>query len=287
MPPFIQVRDLSHIYVLEDGPPVAALDHVDLEIDHGEFVALIGANASGKSTLAQHLNALLLPTSGEVLVDGLSTRDRGSHWEIRRRVGMVFQSPDNQIVASTVEEDIAFGPENWGLPPDQIRQRVDEALHVVGLEEYGHTPPEMLSGGQKQLVAIAGALATRPDCLVLDEPTSMLDPMGRGRVMGTIHGLNAERDLAIVLITHSMSEAASAQRVLVMHQGKIAIDGAPDTVFRQVRRLTSLGLSVPPAAEIAQILREKGMPLTTHPLSMDALAEALPRWCSGAQAPCS
>lgn len=275
MAPFIEARDLSHLYPLETGEVIAALSHVDLRIDPGEFIALIGANGSGKTTLAHHFNALLLPTSGQVFVDGLSTSRPENHWEVRRRVGMVFQNPENQLVASTVEEDVAFGPENWGLPRTEIRRRVAQALDIVGLHEYASTPPQMLSGGQKQLVAIAGVLASQPDCLVLDEPTSMLDPSGRERIIETIQELNAQHHLTIVLITQSMTEAASAERVLVMDRGEIAVDRPPGEAFSQREALRSLGLALPPAAEIAHLLRQAGISLDANPLTVAALTSAL------------
>jgi len=283
VPAFIEARSLEHVYRLESGQEIAALRGVDLTIDRGEFVALIGANGSGKSTLARHFNALLLPTAGEVRVDGLSTTDPRNLWEVRSRVGMVFQNPENQLVASTVEEDVAFGPENWGLPPAEIRTRVDEALQIVGLEGDRATPPQMLSGGQKQLVAIAGALAgasvsaspARPASIVFDEPTSMLDPRGRRQVMGTIQRLNAEEDLTVVLITQSMDEAAAADRVLVMHAGEIAMHGPPREVFEDDEQLEALGLDVPPVAKIARSLRLRDVPLRPGLLTVEELTDAL------------
>ena len=225
MPPFIRVQELEYAYPLEGGEQIAALQGVNLTIERGEFVALIGPNGSGKSTLARHFNALLLPTAGQVWVDGLLTSDPRRVWEVRQRVGMVFQNPDNQLVASTVEEDVAFGPENRALPPDEIRRRVDEALDTVGLTDYRTHPPQMLSGGQKQHVAIAGVLASRPSCIVFDEPTSMLDPPSRRRGLDTIQRLNAEEGITVALITQSMDEAAAARRVLVMRAGRILMDG--------------------------------------------------------------
>ena len=275
MPPFLETRKLDHVYWLESGQEVTALRQIDLTIEGGEFVALIGANGSGKSTLAHHLNALLLPTSGQVLIDGLDTREQTHLWQIRRRVGMVFQNPDNQLVASTVEEDVAFGPENWALPSEQIRERVEEALEIVGLQDERAIPPQLLSGGQKQLVAIAGALATRPECLILDEPTSMIDPVGRERVLETIRRLNAEEGLTIVLITQSMEEAAEAERVLAMDDGRIVMDGPPKKVFKQAEKLEALGLGLPPAVEIARHLRRRGLSLTATPLTIGDLTRAL------------
>jgi energy-coupling factor transport system ATP-binding protein len=236
--------------------------------------------------LAHHLNALLLPTSGEVFIEGLSTTDPSHRWEIRERVGMVFQNPENQLIASTVEQDVAFGPENRALPSDEIRERVDEALRIVGLLGQRTTPPYALSGGQKQLVAIAGALATRATCLVLDEPTSMLDPGGRGRVMETLHRLNEDEGLTVVLITQSMDEAASAERVLTLCDGQIVMDGSPEQVFQQHRRLSSLGLDLPTAVTIAHHLRQRGIPLAMHPLTVEALAESLGPWSAGRRPLC-
>jgi energy-coupling factor transport system ATP-binding protein len=273
--PFIKAQGLKHAYSLDGGQEIAALQGVDLSIEREEFVALIGPNGSGKSTLARHFNGLLLPTAGQVWVDGLPTSDPHHLWEVRRQVGMVFQNPDNQLVASTLEEDVAFGPENLALPPDEIRQRVDEALQIVGLASYATHPPQMLSGGQKQLAAIAGALATRPACIVFDEPTSMLDPPSRRRVLGTIRRLNAEAGITIVLITQAMDEAAVAQRVLVMHQGRVAMDGPPQQVFEQRERLQALGLDLPVAVEIVHRLRERGIRLPPGLLTIEALANAL------------
>ena len=273
--PFIEVRGLEYAYSLEGGGHVTALQGIDLTIGRGEFVALIGPNGSGKSTLARHFDGLLVPTAGEVRVEGLSTSDPRSLWIVRQRVGLVFQNPDNQLVASTVEEDVAFGPENLALPPQEIRQRVDEALAIVGLASYRTHPPHMLSGGQKQLVAIAGTLATRPACIVFDEPTSMLDPPGRRKVLETIRRLNTREGITVVLITQSMDEAALARRVLVMHAGRIVMDGPPEEIFERGERLRSWGLDLPPAAEIAHGLRERGVRLPAGLLTVEALARAL------------
>jgi len=275
MRPFIEVRGLEHIYPLEGGGQVAALRGVELTIERGEFIALVGPNGSGKSTLARHFNGLLLPTAGQVWVDGLLTSDPRHLWEVRQRVGMVFQNPDNQLVASTVEEDVAFGPENLALPPDEIRRRVDEVLNIVGLQDYCTHPPQMLSGGQKQLVAIAGALAAQPACIVFDEPTSMLDPPGRRQVLQAIRRLNAEERLTVVLITQSMDEAATARRVLVMYAGRIVMDGSPEEIFEQGEQLRALGLDLPPVVEIAHRLRDQGIELSTGLLTVDTLAGLL------------
>jgi energy-coupling factor transport system ATP-binding protein len=275
MPPLIQTVGLEHAYSLEDGVRVEALRGVDLTIEPGEFVALVGPNGSGKSTLARHFNALLFPTAGQVWVDGLLTSDPRHVWAVRRRVGMVFQNPDNQFVASTVEEDVAFGPENAGLPRDEIRSRVDEALDLVDMTEYQTHPPQRLSGGQKQRVALAGALATRPACLVLDEPTSMLDPPSRRSLLEIIRRLNTEEGITIVLITQSMDEAAEARRVVVMHEGCIVIDGPPQMVFDHGERLRELGLDLPFAVEISHRLGERGIALPSGLLTVQDLSGAL------------
>jgi energy-coupling factor transport system ATP-binding protein len=272
---FITVQDLGYSYPLDGGGQVVALRGLSLAIKQGEFVALIGSNASGKSTLAYHLNGLLLPTSGRVWVDGLLTSDPAHRWDVRQRVGMVFQNPDNQLVAGTVEEDVAFGPENNALPPVEIRRRVDEALNIVGLMDYATHPPQLLSGGQKQLTAIAGALATRPTCIVLDEPTSMLDPQSRRQVSATIQRLNEQEGMTVVLITQSMQEAAAARRVIVMHAGRIVMDGPPQDVFERREQLRTIGLDLPPAAEIAHRLRDLGMALPIGILTVEALARAV------------
>jgi len=273
--PFIEIENLKYVYPLDSGDQIVALHDVNMSIAQGEFVALIGPNGSGKSTLARHLNALLLPTAGAVWIDGLRTSDPRNVWAVRQRVGMVFQNPDNQIVATTVEEDVAFGPENAGIPADEIRLRVDEALVTVGLSDYRHYPPQMLSGGQKQLVAIAGALAARPSCIVLDEPTSMLDPVGRRQVLDTIRRLNAEEGITVLLITHSMSEAARAQRVLVMEAGRLVMDGAPAVIFAQGTRLQALGLDLPPIVDIAQRLQAWGLSLPRPVLTVQDMVDAL------------
>jgi energy-coupling factor transport system ATP-binding protein len=275
VPPFIEVHGLQHVYPLDGGGQVVALQDVDLTIDRGEFVAIVGPNGSGKSTLARHFNGLLLPTAGEVWVDGLLTSDARNLWAVRQRVGMVFQNPDNQLVASTVEEDVAFGPENQALPPEEIRGRVDDALDIVGLADYATHPPQMLSGGQRQRVAIAGALATRPACIVFDEPTSMLDPLGRRQILETIRRLNTEQGITVVLITQSMDEAAVAHRVLVMDTGAVVMRGSPEDVFERRERLESLGLGLPTAVEIAHRLRDQGFTFQPGMLTVHELARAL------------
>lgn len=271
----IRVEGLTHVYQTRQGQELKAVDGVDLNIAPGEFVAIIGHNGSGKSTLAKHFNALLTPTSGRVWVAGISTSDAGRLWEIRQKVGMVFQNPDNQIVATTVEEDAAFGPENLGVAPAEIRRRVDEALQAVGMEEYARHAPHLLSGGQKQRVAIAGVLAMRPACIVLDEPTAMLDPVGREEVLGTIKRLNRDEGITVVLITHFMEEAVEAGRVIVMENGRIVMDGKPKEVFSQVRRLKELHLDVPPITELAQSLAREGVPVTPDTLTVEEMVQQL------------
>ncbi|HZX46092.1 MAG TPA: energy-coupling factor transporter ATPase [Clostridia bacterium] len=237
------------------------LRDINLKVKKGEFVVIIGHNGSGKSTLAKHINALLVPSLGKVEVMGMDTRDPAKAWEIRQRVGMVFQNPDNQLVAAIVEEDVAFGPENQGVPTAEIRRRVDEALREVGLYEYRTHGPHLLSGGQKQRVAIAGVLAMRPDCIVLDEATAMLDPRGRQEFMEVVRRLNKNEGKTIIHITHYMEEAVEADRVLVMDQGRIVLEGTPREVFSKVNRLKELGLDVPALTELALKLRKKGVKL--------------------------
>lgn len=255
----IKIENLTHKYNLGQEQETTALQNVNLEIEEGQFVVIIGHNGSGKSTLARHLNALLLPTSGRVTVDGLDTRQRELVWEIRRKVGMVFQNPDNQLVATTVEEDVAFGPENLGVPPAEIRSRVDEALKLVGMEEFKDRAPHLLSGGQKQRVAIAGLIAMRSSYLVLDEATAMLDPQGKKEVMETLARLNKEEGLTVIHITHYMDEAAGADRVIVMENGQVVLSGTPRHVFAKVDQLKKLGLDVPQMTSLAAQLRAKGI----------------------------
>lgn len=279
--PYIVVEGVSYAYGREEAdgaePVRLALDGVDLEVRRGEFLAILGMNGSGKSTLARHLNALLLPRAGRVLVDGLDTREERNLWAIRDRVGMVFQNPDNQIVAAVVEEDVAFGPENQGLPPAEIRARVAEALEAVGMSEHRERSPHLLSGGQKQRVAIAGALAMRPACLVLDEPTAMLDPSGRAEVLAVVRRLNRELGMTVVWITHFMEEAVVADRVIVMAGGRVQMAGTPREVFSQVDRIRALRLDLPPAVQTAERLRAAGVPLPKDILTLDELVEALCR----------
>ena len=271
----IQTENITFRYTTEEGAAPTVLDGVSLSIRRGEFVAVLGHNGSGKSTLAKHFNAILLPTAGKVYVDGMDTCDEDKLLDIRRRVGMVFQNPDNQIVASVVEEDIAFGPENLGVPSAEIRERVDEALAAVGMTEYAQHAPHLLSGGQKQRVAIAGVLAMRPECIVLDEPTAMLDPVGRKEVLDTIRRLNREAGITVVLITHHMDEAAQAGRLIVMHDGHIMADGRPEQVFQNVDGLRSLGLEVPEPVALLYELRQSGVDVPLDALTVDGCAEVL------------
>lgn len=274
-PLMFDIHHMAHAYVDEEGNTGYAIRDVSVQIKRGEFVAVIGTNGSGKSTFAKHLNALLLPTEGDVLVDGISVRDEARVWDIRSRVGMVFQNPDNQIVAAVVEEDVAFGPENLGVPREQLQERVDAALAAVDMTAYRKHAPHMLSGGQKQRVAIAGVLAMQPECIVLDEPTAMLDPRGREEVMHTVQALHDKRGMTVVYITHFMEEAAQADRILVMIQGELVMDGTPREVFADVDRLKKLGLDVPVAAEVAHDLRAAGIPLREHIITDEELGEAL------------
>ena len=271
----IEVNHLSHLYVDENGNDVRALDDVSLSIGRGEFVAIIGTNGSGKSTLAKHFNVLLQPTEGTVTVCGFDTLDDEHICNIRQHVGMVFQNPDNQIVAAVVEEDVAFGPENLGVPSAEIRKRVDDALAAVNMTEYAEHGPHLLSGGQKQRIAIAGVLAMKPDCIVLDEPTAMLDPKGRLEVLETIHRLNKEEGITIVIITHFMEEAVTADRVVVMKNGVKLQEGTPREIFTQVDTLKDLGLDVPVAAEVASKLIQKGVYIPNDIITNDELGDAL------------
>jgi len=269
------IRHVSHTFETEGGKTFDALKDVTAQIKKGEFTAIIGTNGSGKSTLARHLNALLLPTEGELIVEGMRTSDAGRVWDIRQKVGMVFQNPDNQLVAAVVEEDVAFGPENLGVPPEEIRERVDLALEKVGMTSYRKQAPSMLSGGQKQRVAIAGVLAMKPDCIVLDEPTAMLDPKGRKEVMDTIHELNKKEGITIVLITHFMEEAVTADHILVIDKGVLKMEGTPREIFSQADKVTEIGLDVPVPADLARRLRKKGMAVSEKCMTDEELGEAL------------
>ncbi len=273
--PIIKTEHLEFHYTDAEGVTPIVLDGVDLEIRQGSFVAVLGHNGSGKSTLAKHLNAVLLPTGGKVYVLGMDTADERYLLDIRRTVGMVFQNPDNQIVANVVEEDVAFAPENLGVPSDEIRRRVDDALKAVGMYEYREHAPHLLSGGQKQRVAIAGVIAMEPRCIVLDEPTAMLDPIGRADVLRTIRTLNREKGITVVLITHHMDEAAQADRLVVMSKGKVIADGAPREVFQDVEGLKAVGLTVPQTTELLWQLRQEGLNVPLDALSDEECAAAL------------
>ena len=276
--PMINVQDIHFRYDPEQ--PSYAVDGVSLAIHRGEFVAVLGANGCGKSTLAKHFNAILLPEAGTVLVEGMDTRNEDHLYDVRQKVGMVFQNPDNQIVATIVEEDVAFAPENLGVPPEEIRTRIDEAMKLAGIYEKRDAAPYKLSGGQKQRVAIAGVIAMRPDCLVLDESTAMLDPHGRSQVMKTIRQLR-EAGITIVSITHYMEEAAQADRVLVMSRGRIVMEGTPEQVFSQTERLHGYHLDVPQVTMLAHELRKTGLDVPADILSVDELADAVMKLAGG------
>ena len=276
MSTMLQTEHLSFTYPAEEGQTsTVALEDVSLSIERGSFVVVLGHNGSGKSTLAKHMNAVLLPSGGMVYVEGMDTRDEALLLEIRRRVGMVFQNPDNQIVANVVEEDVAFAPENLGVPSEEIRRRVDDALAAVGMAEFTRHAPHLLSGGQKQRVAIAGVIAMAPECIVLDEATAMLDPAGRREVLSAIRTLNQERGITVVLITHHMDEAMDADRLIVMNDGKLVIDGAPAEVFTQVEALRAMGLAAPDTVELLYGLRQGGMDVPLDALTVDECADAI------------
>ncbi len=277
----IKAEHLRYAYNAAEGESLKfALDDVDFSIGEGEFVAVLGHNGCGKSTLAKHMNGLLLPSGGTVYVSGMDTKDEANYWDIRKTVGMVFQNPDNQIVATVVEEDVAFAPENLGVPSPEIRKRVDEALKTVDMYELRRHAPHMLSGGQKQRVAIAGVIAMEPKCIVFDEPTAMLDPKGRREVIDTILKLKKEKNLTVVLITHYMEEAAMADRVVVMDKGKIVLNDVPKQVFSQVRLLKGLGLDVPQVTELCYLLNKSGLTLPDDILTVEECADALTRLLS-------
>ena len=278
-----QAKQLWFHYTDENGERTSPdiLKDISLSIDKGDFVALLGHNGSGKSTFAKHMNAILLPSAGTMTVDGIDTKDESQRFTLRSHVGMVFQNPDNQIVATIVEEDVAFGPENLGIPQQEIRERVDDALKAVEMYDYREHAPSQLSGGQKQRVAIAGIIAMRPDCIVLDEPTAMLDPSGRREVMNTIHMLNREYGITIVLITHYMEEAAQANRVVVMDDGKVVLDNTPKEVFSHVETLKKIGLDVPQVTELAYRLQQAGCPVDVHMISEEECVASLTKLLSG------
>ena len=279
MSTMLQTEHLTFAYPAEEGQsaPTAALEDVTLSVEKGSFVVVLGHNGSGKSTLAKQMNAVLLPCGGTVYVDGMDTKQEALLLEIRRRVGMVFQNPDNQIVANVVEEDVAFAPENLGIPTGEIRRRVDDALAAVGMSEYTRHAPHLLSGGQKQRVAIAGVIAMAPECVVLDEATAMLDPSGRREVLSAIRTLNRERGITVVLITHHMDEALGADRLIVMNDGHLAMDGTPAEVFTQVDALRAMGLAAPDTVELLYGLRQGGMDVPLDALTVEDCAAAICR----------
>ena len=278
----IQAKDLVFEYIRRDEEGnvesiTRAIDEVNITIKKGSFVAILGHNGSGKSTFAKHTNAILLPTSGTVLVNGMDTADEAKLWDIRQAAGMVFQNPDNQIIATVVEEEVAFGPENLGVPTEEIWNRVEESLAAVGMLEYRYYSPNKLSGGQKQRVAIAGIMAMQPDCIVLDEPTAMLDPSGRKEVLRTVRKLNQEKNVTVLLITHYMDEAIQADQVIVMDDGKVVMEGTPKQVFSQVEQLKAHGLDVPQVTELAYELQQEGLPLPDGILTVEEFVQEMQR----------
>lgn len=278
----IQAKDLVFEYIRRDEEGnvesiTRAIDEVDITIKKGSFVAILGHNGSGKSTFAKHTNAILLPTSGTVRVNGMDTADEEKLWDIRQAAGMVFQNPDNQIIATVVEEEVAFGPENLGVPTEEIWNRVEESLAAVGMLEYRYYSPNKLSGGQKQRVAIAGIMAMQPDCIVLDEPTAMLDPSGRKEVLKTVRKLNKEKEVTVLLITHYMDEAIQADHVIVMDDGKVVMEGTPKQVFSQVEELKAHGLDVPQVTELAYELQQEGLPLPDGILTVEEFVQEMQR----------
>lgn len=280
----IKAKDLVHEYIRRDEEGnvesiQTALDKVSLDVKKGDFIAVLGHNGSGKSTLAKHINAILEPTEGSLWVDGFDTTDEKNIWDIRQRAGMVFQNPDNQIIASVVEEDVGFGPENIGVPTDEIWQRVEESLKAVGMLKYREHSPNKLSGGQKQRVAIAGVMAMQPECIVLDEPTAMLDPVGRKEVLEAVHALNREKGVTIILITHYMEEVVEADHVYVMDSGKVVMQGTPRSIFSQVERLKEYRLDVPQFTLLAYELKKAGLDIPDGILTREELTEALEKLC--------
>ena len=280
----IKISKLIHDYIQrdEEGNPsgtIRAINDISLDVEPGQFIAILGHNGSGKSTLAKHLNALLFPTEGAVWVNGLDTKDQSLLWEIRQTAGMVFQNPDNQIIGQVVEEDVGFGPENMGVPTEKIWERVEESLKTVGMYEYRKKSPNRLSGGEKQRVSIAGVIAMHPKCIIMDEPTAMLDPSGRADVINAAMKLNREEGITIILITHYMEEAIRADRVFVMDEGKIAMQGTPREVFSQVEKMQAIHLDVPQVTLLGHLLREKGLDIPEGILTREELAQALRRQC--------
>lgn len=274
MSSIIEIKNVSYNYT-EDGAEYTAVNNVTLDIERGSFTVILGHNGSGKSTLAKMLNGLNKPSSGDILVDGINTKDEKTEILVKRKVGMVFQNPDNQLIASIVEEDVAFGPENLGLKPDEIRKRVDDALRAVGMYEFRNSTPHHLSGGQKQRIAIAGIIALQPECLILDEPTAMLDPKGRAEIINTVLHLNKEQGITVVLITHYMEEAQYADRVLVMNDGEFIADGTPKEIFKNVARLKEVGLDVPQTTELLYALNQNNMAVPTDVLGIEETADAI------------
>jgi len=270
----IEVKNVTYEYTDSDKI-FKAVDQVSFNIERGSFTVILGHNGSGKSTLAKMLNGLFKPTSGDILIDGINTKAEETEIEVKRKVGMVFQNPDNQLVASIVEEDVAFGPENLGLEPKIIRQRVDEALKSVGMYEFKNSTPHHLSGGQKQRIAIAGIIAMEPECIILDEPTAMLDPVGRKEIIETLHSLNKDKNITVVLITHYMEEAENADRVMVMNDGVIIDDNLPKEIFKNVSQLKAVGLSVPQTTELLYALKQNGFNISTDVLSVEETAKAI------------
>lgn len=270
----IEVKNVTYEYTDEEKT-FAAVKNLSLNIERGSFTVILGHNGSGKSTLAKMLNGLNKPTSGDVFADGINTKDEETEIEVKRKVGMVFQNPDNQIIASIVEEDVAFGPENLGIPPKEIEKKVEDALKAVDMWEFRKSTPHHLSGGQKQRIAIAGIIAMQPECLVLDEPTAMLDPKGRAEIISTLHRLNRDKGITVVLITHYMEEAENADRVIVMNDGEIIADDKPKVIFSDVERLKKVGLDVPQTAELLYNLKKNGFAVDTHALSIKEAAEQI------------
>ena len=277
MAEMLRTEDLCYSYILpgDEAEEVQALQNVNFSVKKGEFIAILGHNGSGKSTLARHINALLCPTKGTLWVEGLDSRQPENTWNIRHKAGIIFQNPDNQMVASIIEEDVAFGPENLGIPSEEIRRRVQEALRTVEMEEYAKGSPAKLSGGQKQRIAIAGILAMQTDCIVLDEPTAMLDPSGRREIMDTVLRLNREKQITVIHITHYMEEAILADRILVVDHGRLVMEGTPRDVFVQVEKVRELGLDVPPMTELAWRLRRQGYKIRPDILTVEEMVEAL------------